>query len=73
VIQINGKRLPDGFAGMYFDDVAIVVRATPRLGYTFSHWEIQSTGRSSLDMITRGSVWRYSDTVLWPDSYLVLY
>jgi len=62
VLQINGKRVSDGFAGTYFNDIPIVVRATPTLGYTFSHWQVQSAGASSTSLVSRGSVWRYSDT-----------
>ncbi|RPJ28718.1 MAG: lamin tail domain-containing protein, partial [Planctomycetaceae bacterium] len=62
VLQINGKRLPDGFRGTYFDDIPILVRATPRLGYTFSHWETRSTVVSSEKLVSTGSVWKYSDT-----------
>ena len=64
VLQINGKRLPDGFQGTYFNDIPIVARATPTLGHTFSHWEVQSqsTAVSSEDIVAKGSVWRYSDT-----------
>ncbi len=61
VLQINGKRLRDGFQGTYFNDIPIVVRATPRLGYTFSHWELQSAVVPSKVIVDRGSVWRYSD------------
>jgi hypothetical protein len=61
VLQINGKRLRDGFQGTYFNDVPIVARATPRLGYTFSHWQAQGTVVSSEDFVATGSVWRYSD------------
>jgi len=61
VLQINGKRLRDGFQGTYFNDVPIVARATPRLGYAFSHWEIPSTVVPSKDIVATGSVWRYSD------------
>ena len=61
VLQINGKRLRDGFQGTYFNDIPIVVRATPRLGYTFSHWETQSTVVPSESIVSTGSVWRYSD------------
>ncbi len=61
VLQINGKRLPDGFQGIYFNEIPIRVRATPRLGYTFSHWESGSTGVSSENLVSMGSVWKYSD------------
>ncbi len=61
VLQINGKRLRDGFQGTYFNDIPIVVRATPRLGYTFSHWEVPSTVVPSEGILSIGSVWRYSD------------
>jgi CotH kinase protein/Lamin Tail Domain/Fn3 associated len=62
VLQVNGKRLADGFQGLYFNDIPIVATATPRLGYTFSHWEAQSTVVSSQTMVLAGSVWKYSDT-----------
>jgi len=61
VLQINGKRLPDGFRGTYFNDIPIVVRATPRLGYRFWHWEIPSTAGPSESIVLTGSVWKYSD------------
>lgn len=61
VLQINRKRLRDGFQGTYFNDIPIVVRATPRLGYTFSHWETQPTVVLSESIVSTGSVWRYSD------------
>ena len=61
VFQINGKRLPDGFQGTYFNDIPIVVRATPRLGHTFSHWEAQGIVVPSPSIVSTGSVWRYSD------------
>jgi hypothetical protein len=61
VLQINGKRLPDRFQGIYFNDIPILVRATPRLGYTFSHWETGSTVVSSESIVSTGSVWKYSD------------
>ncbi len=62
VLQVNGKRLPDGFQGTYFNDIPIIVRATPKLGYTFSHWEAQSIVIPTEDIVTAGSVWRYSDS-----------
>ena len=62
VLQINGKRLPDGFRGTYFNDIPIVARATPKLGYTFSHWEAQGTVFPSESIVPAGSVWKYSDT-----------
>ncbi len=61
VLQINRKRLPDGFQGTYFSDVPLVVRATPRLGYTFSRWEIQFAMVLSQSIVPAGSVWKYSD------------
>lgn len=61
VLQINGKRLRDGVQGTYFNDIPIVVHATPRWGYTFSHWELPSTVVPSEDIVATGSVWRYSD------------
>jgi len=61
VLQINGKRLPDGFRGTYFNDIPIVARATPRLGYTFSHWEAQGIVVPLESIVATGSVWRYSD------------
>ncbi|UCD51445.1 MAG: CotH kinase family protein [Phycisphaerales bacterium] len=62
VLQVNGKRLPDGFQGVYFNDLPIVVEATPRWGYTFSHWKARSTAASSESLVSTGSVWKYSDT-----------
>jgi len=62
VLQVNGKRLSDGFRGTYFNDIPIIVRAIPRWGYAFSHWEVQSTRVSVEQMVPAGSVWRYSDT-----------
>ena len=61
VLEINGKRLPDGFRGTYFNDIPVVVQVTPRLGYTFSHWEMPSATVSSQSIVPTGSVWRYSD------------
>jgi len=61
VLQINGKRLRDGFQGRYFNDIPIVIRATPTLGYTFSHWETGSIAASSQSIVSKGSVWKYSD------------
>ncbi|MCX5643664.1 MAG: CotH kinase family protein [Phycisphaerae bacterium] len=61
VLQINGKALPDGFQGLYFNGIPLVVRATPGLGYTFSHWETRSPVVSSESIVSMGSVWRYSD------------
>jgi hypothetical protein len=61
VLQINGKRLPDGFQGTYFNDIPVVARATPRLGYSFSHWEAQTIVIPSESIVSTGSVWRYSD------------
>ena len=61
VLQINGKRLPDGFEWTYFNDVPIVIRATPRLGYTFSHWQTQSVVAPLESVVATGSVWKYSD------------
>lgn len=61
VLQINGKRLRDGFQGVYFNDIPLVVRATPRLGYTFSHWETQFAVVLSQSIVPAGSVWKYSD------------
>ena len=34
----------------------------PGWGYTFSHWETQATVVLSEDIVTTGSVWKYSDT-----------
>ena len=62
VLQINGKALPDAFQGTYFNDIPLVVRATPRSGYTFSHWEIPSMVAPSESIVPTGSVWRYLDT-----------
>ena len=61
-LQINGKALPDGFQGTYFNDIPLVVRATPRPGYTFSHWEIPSMVAPSESIVPTGSVWKYLDT-----------
>jgi hypothetical protein len=61
VLQINGKRLGDGFQGSYFNEIPLRVRATPRLGYTFSHWETQGAVFSSENIVPAGSVWKYSD------------
>ncbi|MBN1507516.1 MAG: CotH kinase family protein [Sedimentisphaerales bacterium] len=61
VLQVNGKRLPDGFQGTYFNDIPIVARATPTLGYTFSHWQAQAIVIPSESIVPTGSVWRYSD------------
>ena len=61
VLQINGKRLHDGFQGTYFNDIPVVVRATPRLGYTFSHWQTQAIVVPSETIVPAGSVWKYSD------------
>jgi hypothetical protein len=61
VLQINDKRLPDGFQGTYFDDIPLVARATPRLGYTFSHWEVRSAVTAVQSLVPTGFVWRYSD------------
>ena len=61
VLEINRKRLPDGFQGTYFTGIPLVVRATPRLGYTFSHWETQSAVVLSQSIVPAGSVWKYSD------------
>jgi hypothetical protein len=61
VLQINRKRLADGFQGTYFNDVPVVVRATPRLGYAFSHWEAQSIVIPSESIVPAGSFWKYSD------------
>ena len=62
VLQINHKRLGDGFQGTYFNDVPVVARATPRLGYAFSHWQVESTSPLSESIVSAGSVWKYSDT-----------
>ncbi len=61
VLEINRKRLPDGFQGTYFTGIPLVVRATPRLGYTFSHWEAQSAVALPQSIVPVGSVWKYSD------------
>jgi len=61
VLQINGKRLADGFRGSYFNDIPVRVRATPTLGYTFSHWETHGPVFSSEDLVPAGSVWKYWD------------
>jgi hypothetical protein len=66
VLQINGKRLRDGFQGFYFNDVPIVVRATPRWGYTFSHWDIRSVMPLAEGIVAAGSVWKYSDIDVYP-------
>lgn len=62
VFQVNGKRLPDGFQGTYFNDIPLVVRATPTLGYSFSHWETGRTMTASQTIVPAGSVWKYLDT-----------
>jgi len=62
VLRINGKRLADGFQGVYFNDTPITVRVTPRWGHSFSHWEARSTTPSSENLIATGSIWKYSDT-----------
>ena len=61
VLQINGKRLPDGFLGTYFNDMPLSLAATPRLGYRFSHWEMQSFMVSTETIIPMGALWKYSD------------
>jgi len=60
-LKVNGKLLPDGFQGDYFNEVPIVAHATPMLGHTFSHWEVQSMGISLETIFSAGSVWKYSD------------
>lgn len=60
-LQINDKPLADGFQGTYFNDIPLVVRALPKPGYTFSHWETQATLPPSETLVSAGAVWRYSD------------
>ena len=61
VLQINGKRLPDGFLGTYFNDIPLSIAATPRRGHRFSHWETQSFRVSTEAMVQTGAIWKYSD------------
>lgn len=61
VLQVNGKRFPNGFLGDYFNDIPIVLSATPLLGYSFSHWVSQYTTVSSETIFPAGSIWSYSD------------
>jgi hypothetical protein len=72
-LQINGKPLPDGFQGTYFNDIPLVIRATPAPGYAFSHWETLAPVVPSEPLVPAGSVWKYSDTGTlrtdeWPKS-----
>jgi len=61
LLEINGKPLPDGVPGIYFNDIPLVIHATPKLGYTFSHWQAQSIAVLPETIFSAGSVWRYSD------------
>lgn len=61
VLEINGKRLPEGFQGTYFNDIPLVIRATPQPGHRFSHWQVQSFVALSETIFAPGSVWKYSD------------
>lgn len=61
LLQINGKRLPDGFQGSYFDSIPLMVRATPQPGYVFSRWEARSGLMFQETLVPAGSVWKYAD------------
>lgn len=62
VLKVNGKPLADGVQWDYFNDIPITAQATPLLGHTFSHWEVQSMGIALETIFPVGSVWKYSDT-----------
>jgi len=61
VLQLSGNRISDGFSGKYFNDVPVKLKATPLLGYRFSHWETQSSESAMNAIINAGAEWKYHD------------
>jgi hypothetical protein len=56
------RPVPDGFNGMFFNDIPPKISATPFHGYTFSHWAVEGAVSNTNHLIVTGSNWKYSDT-----------
>ena len=41
ILEINGREVPPGFSGRFFNEVPLTISAHPIFGFRFSHWQIR--------------------------------
>ena len=62
VFSINDKIHKNGFSGLYFNDIPTKISVKPRIGYTFSHWELEGQSALPETIFEKESEWKYSDS-----------
>ena len=61
MLKILGRRIPEGFKGVFFNELPVPFSASPVSGYRFSHWEERSNAVQSQVIIPTGDEWKYQD------------
>jgi len=70
IITANGVDLPsEGLSGRYAAKSQLHLNFIPNPGYCFSHWEASTGNSRSINLLDRGSEWKYQDSGVRPDGW----
>ncbi|MBN1895259.1 CotH kinase family protein [bacterium] len=61
LLKMLGRKIPEDFQGIFFNDVPVPFSAAPLSGYRFSHWEERSNAVQNRVILPAGDVWKYHD------------